>query len=280
VLLQRRTNTWPAHLKCRYKGKAVIVRIGNINPGGWSGGQAAAFSLWLRRLLSVLALAAAVLAFGLIVDGQLKEDSLGEPFQQPLAAGPDSGPGTVGTAAAHPVNHAEASRYRALSDYLATRYRVSQEVAFNLVRLAHRVGREVQVDPLLIIAVMAVESSFNPIAESVAGAKGLMQIIPKYHGDKLKPYGGEQAVFDPATNIQVGARILKEYIRSTGNVGIALQMYAGALGDNDDEYTNRVLGMKQRLQYVAAHSPNRLGPGAAIRTASKHDSGASVLQID
>src|SRR5690606_23780012 len=99
------------------------------------------------------------------------------------------------------------------------RYRVSQEVAFNLVAVAHKAGRELQLDPLLIIAVISIESSFNPIAESVAGAKGLMQIIPKYHGDKLSEFGGPEAIYDPVINIHVGAQILKEYIRITGNLG-------------------------------------------------------------
>ena len=100
----------------------------------------------------------------------------------------------------------EESRYRALSGFVANRYRVSQDVAYDLVRVAHRAGHQLQLDPLLIIAVIAVESRFNPIAESVAGAKGLMQIIPKYHTDKLEEFGGVDAVYDPAANIQVGAR--------------------------------------------------------------------------
>jgi soluble lytic murein transglycosylase-like protein len=174
-------------------------------------------------------------------------------------------------AAAKPVvtvTPVEESHHRAVSEYVAKRYRVSKEVALDLVAQAHRVGKELQLDPLLIIAVIAVESSFNPIAESVAGAKGLMQIIPKYHTEKFQAFGGAETVFDPATNIRVGAQILKEYIRHTGNVGIALQMYAGALGDNEDQYTNKVLGMKQRLQYVVARTPASRSPAAPVRTAS------------
>ncbi len=92
---------------------------------------------------------------------------------------------------------ADEARYHAVSEFVARRFRVSQEAAFDLVTLAHSAGRQLQLDPLLIIAVIAVESRFNPIAESRAGAKGLMQIIPKYHGDKLEEFGGEQAVFEP-----------------------------------------------------------------------------------
>ena len=113
---------------------------------------------------------------------------------------------------------------------------------------AHITGNQLGLDPLLIIAVIAIESRFNPIAESVAGAKGLMQIIPKYHSDKLEEYGGEKAVFDPVANVKIGAQILKDYIRATGNVGIGLQMYAGALGDGEDQYTTKVMNEQQRLR--------------------------------
>jgi hypothetical protein len=148
----------------------------------------------------------------------------------------------------------EDSRLLALADFLSRRYKVSQTVTLDLVGIAHAAGRQMGLDPLLIIAVMAVESRFNPIAESVAGAKGLMQVIPKYHGDKLQEFGGEKAVFDPETNILVGAQILKEYLARTGSMTTALQMYAGALKDVNDVYTGRVLTEKQRLQQVLRRS--------------------------
>ena len=153
---------------------------------------------------------------------------------------------------------AENSRLQALSEFLARRYKVSQAVTLDLVTIAHTAGREMGLDPLLIIAVMAVESRFNPIAESVAGAKGLMQIIPKYHTDKFREFGGEQyAVFDPETNILVGAQILKEYMSRTGHLDSALQMYNGALSDLEDRYTGKVMTEKQRLQQVLRKSPPR-----------------------
>jgi hypothetical protein len=122
---------------------------------------------------------------------------------------------------------------------------------------------------LLIIAVMGIESSFNPIAESRMGARGLMQIIPKYHREKLQPFGGEKAVFDPSANVVVGTQILKEYLRQTGNLGIALQMYAGALDDRDDGYTRRVLSERQRLHQVLARwaAPGMRAKNAPARTA-------------
>jgi soluble lytic murein transglycosylase-like protein len=142
-------------------------------------------------------------------------------------------------------------KVEALATFLAKKYRVSSDVTQDLVRTAYVEGKRVGVDPLLIVAVMAVESGFNPIAESVSGAQGLMQIIPRYHGDKLEDAeGGEGAMLDPETNIQVGARVLKEYIRRGGSLAAGLQLYNGSPADTSNGYANKVLGEQQRLQQV------------------------------
>jgi len=153
---------------------------------------------------------------------------------------------------------AESRRNHALSEFLSKRYKVSQAVTLDLVSIAHAAGRQIGLDPLLIIAVMAVESRFNPIAESVMGAKGLMQVIPKYHVDKFREFGGDKyAVFDPETNILVGAQILKEYLSRTGSIDEALQMYVGATSIEDDPYIVKVMTEKERLQQVLRKSPPR-----------------------
>ena len=258
TLLARRSNTWPAQPKCRNKGRAIDVRIGKLSSSGLQGrgSQPGRLAQWSRKLVSVLVLVASVTALALIVESQHGQRMFGDPLQ----GTPDPGSGQSREAAV--FNQSEESRYRALSEFVAKRYRVSQDVSFDLVSLAHQEGSRFQLDPLLIIAVIAIESRFNPIAESGAGAKGLMQIIPKYHTDKLEEFGGEQAVFDPATNIQVGSRILREYIRRTGNIGIALQMYAGALGDTEDQYTTKVLNERRRLQQVLSLPPRASSPDA------------------
>lgn len=162
-----------------------------------------------------------------------------------VAAAPAAQPVPVSSSAG-PEN----SRYRALSEFLAKRYRVSQAVTHDLVTIAHAAGQQIGVDPLLIIAVIAVESRFNPIAESVAGAKGLMQIIPRYHTDKFRDFGGVKAVFDPEANIVVGSQIIKEYLARTGNLNSALQLYVGAASDQESGYSGKVMTEKQRLMRV------------------------------
>jgi soluble lytic murein transglycosylase-like protein len=171
--------------------------------------------------------------------------------QQPQVSSEVSAPVATPLVQAARETPAETSRNRALSEFLSKRYKVSQSVTLDLVSIAHAAGRQIGLDPLLIIAVIAVESRFNPIAESVMGAKGLMQVIPKYHLDKFREFGGDKyAVFDPETNILVGAQILKEYLSRTGSIDEALQLYVGATSIEDDPYIGKVMTEKERLQQV------------------------------
>ena len=155
---------------------------------------------------------------------------------------------------AEPEAKPENTRYRVLSEFLAKRYKVSQDLTMDMVTMAHAAGHQVGIDPVLILAVICVESRFNPIAESVAGAKGLMQIIPKYHTEKFREFGGVKAVFDPETNILVGSKIIKEYLSRTGRLDTALQLYGGALSDENAVYFEKVMTEKERLQQVLRNS--------------------------
>ena len=139
-------------------------------------------------------------------------------------------------------------QHQVLASYLARRYRIATDATTDLVSEAYAVGRGVGLDPLLILAVISVESRFNPIAESDKGAKGLMQVIPKWHYEKLAEHGGEDAVLDPRTNMLVGAQILKEYIVRAGNLEAGLQMYNGASDDASQGYAQKVIAERQRLE--------------------------------
>jgi soluble lytic murein transglycosylase-like protein len=139
---------------------------------------------------------------------------------------------------------------RAVTEFIAKRYRVAQDAAAGFVATAYRTGGELKLDPLLILAVVAVESRYNPVAESNMGAKGLMQIIPKFHPEKLVEHGGEGALLDPHVNIQVGAQILREYLRRFGETETALQMYAGAFDEPNSQYAFKVLAERARLEQL------------------------------
>ena len=141
---------------------------------------------------------------------------------------------------------------RAVTEMLSKRFRVAQEAVGGFVAAAYRAGKETSVDPLLILAVICIESRFNPVAESTFGAKGLMQVIPKFHKEKLVEHGGDEALLDPEVNILVGAQVLREYIRRFGGTESALQAYAGAFEEPTSMYARQVLSERSRIEQVVA----------------------------
>jgi soluble lytic murein transglycosylase-like protein len=142
---------------------------------------------------------------------------------------------------------------RAALDYASRRYRVSAEALVPIFAATQLAARDLRVDPLLIIAVIGIESSFNPFSESAMGAQGLMQVIPRYHRDKLPDNAGRLHLFDPVANIQVGTQALYEYIRRNGDIVGGLQQFAGDPGDPDQAYAAKVLAEKERLESAALH---------------------------
>jgi soluble lytic murein transglycosylase-like protein len=138
-----------------------------------------------------------------------------------------------------------------LAQFLAKRYRISLDATLSVIHNAFAAGHRHSLDPLLILAVIGVESSFNPLAESVKGAKGLMQIIPRFHAPLLAKSGGENAVLEPEVNIHAGAKILKEYISRTGDLVAGLQLYNGAPHDENARYATKVLAEQERLKKAA-----------------------------
>jgi soluble lytic murein transglycosylase-like protein len=157
---------------------------------------------------------------------------------------------TGGTADPATVETLQEREQRALAEYIARRWRIAETAATSFVSIAYRAGKRHSVDPVLILSVMAIESRYNPVAESVVGAKGLMQIIPKYHLDKLLNHGGEEALLDPEVNITVGAQILREYYRRLGDQEAALQMYAGAFDEPTSRYAAKVFDERMRLEPI------------------------------
>ena len=173
-------------------------------------------------------------------------------------------------------NDARDKRARAVEDpqqkrivqYLARRYRIADGAVRMLVSTAFQIGKEKNLDPLLILSVVAIESSLNPFAESAMGAQGLMQVMTRVHAQRFEPHGGEIAALDPIANMKVGAAILHELISRGGSVERGLQLYVGAGNMPDDGgYGARVLGERARLQ-MAASGKVEAALSAAIRAAA------------
>ncbi|MES2259692.1 MAG: lytic transglycosylase domain-containing protein [Pseudomonadota bacterium] len=140
-----------------------------------------------------------------------------------------------------------------VTSWLSKRYRVAGDAANMLVSTTYMTAREIKLDPLLILAVMAIESGLNPFAESPMGAQGLMQVMSKIHHEKFQEMGGLQAALNPVANIRVGSLILKDYVTRGGSVEAGLKTYVGAAAfETDDGYGSRVLAEYRRLKQVSA----------------------------
>jgi hypothetical protein len=139
-------------------------------------------------------------------------------------------------------------RQKYVVQYLSRRYRVAEEATRLLVSTAFQIGHEQKLDPLLILSVVAIESSLNPFAESAMGAQGLMQVMTRVHAERFEPHGGEIAALDPVANMKVGSAILRDLISRGGSIERGLQLYVGAGNLPDDGgYGARVLGERARL---------------------------------
>jgi soluble lytic murein transglycosylase-like protein len=158
-----------------------------------------------------------------------------------------------------------------VASYLARRYHVADGAVRVMVAAALSAGKERRVDPLLILAVIAVESSMNPFAQSPVGATGLMQVMPELHGAKFPDQDVNRGALDPVANIHVGSQILGELIRRGGSVERGLQLYVGAGNAPDDGgYANRVLAELARLRLAATG-----GVAAALAMAMRSDARGS-----
>ena len=167
------------------------------------------------------------------------------------AAWQPSEPGAIERATA--TNPAELPKQQAaVAFWLSKKYRVAPEPLGALVAEAYEVGRQTKLDPTLILAIMAVESGFNPFAQSTVGAQGLMQVMTRVHTAKYDRFGGTLAAFDPVTNLKVGVKVLQECIARAGSIEGGLRHYVGdGLGEQGQNYALKVLAEHARLFQVA-----------------------------
>lgn len=105
---------------------------------------------------------------------------------------------------------------------------IPQEERMTILRLAHMEASRFDLDPMLVLSVITVESNFDRFAISSAGARGLMQIMPFWIKEIGKP---EDNLFDIHTNLKYGCAILSIYLeREKDNMTKALARYNGSVG--------------------------------------------------
>jgi hypothetical protein len=136
----------------------------------------------------------------------------------------------------------------AVSEYFANKYSLDRQKMDEYISNAVVVGKEVKIDPILLMAIMSIESNFNPNLRSSAGAEGLMQVMTAIHLDKYLPYGGASQAARPEVNIRIGAYILKYFIAQTGSLENGLRSYVGAGASGEDGgYIDKVLKERDQL---------------------------------
>jgi len=141
-----------------------------------------------------------------------------------------------------------ATQFQALRRYLSRKYRIAQNVAGALIQTAYVLGLSQEVDPQLLLAIIAIESSYNPFAESHVGAQGLMQVMPRVHRDKFEALGLDiAAAVEPMPNMIVGTQVYRDCRRRRGSVTGALSCYVGATGPSDGGYGAKVLAERWRI---------------------------------
>jgi len=188
--------------------------------------------------------------------GWLEARHLARSGGEDLAAVAETEPSSAGV----PVNTsstadlADLTRAQAnVARWIVRRYHVAPEPVARLVQESWTVGQRTGIEPTLILSVMAIESSFNPFAQSPVGAQGLMQVMTKVHSDKYESYGGHLAAFDPVSNLRVGVLVLKECIARAGGLSDGLRFYVGAgASDDDGGYAAKVIAEQELLKRVAA----------------------------
>ena len=158
---------------------------------------------------------------------------------------------TTATATATAKPKILSSQQAAIASWISKKYSVAHEPVGALVAEAFDIGHQVKLDPTLILAIMAIESGFNPFAQSPVGAQGLMQVMTQIHHDKYANLGGKRAAFDPMTNLRVGVKVLQECISRAGSIEGGLKYYVGAANlPSDGGYASKVMAERDRLLAV------------------------------
>ncbi len=259
----------------RFNGLLDSARQWARQPAAWIATQSISARGLLtaaQSMLSIFGIAALIMACAMVARPELASDlahalrgeqpaaaptvvapALSELMEAPAARPAGAPAAEVALTAEEKALMGTKKQQDAVTTWLSKRYRVAGDATNMLVSTAYLTAREIKLDPLLILAVMAIESGLNPFAESPMGAQGLMQVMSKVHTDKFQEMGGTQAALNPVANIRVGALILKDYVSKGGSVEAGLKSYVGAGAfETDDGYGSRVMAEYSRLKQVSA----------------------------
>lgn len=117
------------------------------------------------------------------------------------------------------------------------RYIKDPKKRFDMLQKIHHAAIQEQLEPELVLAVIQIESAFNPYAISRVGAQGMMQVMPFW---KKEIGRTDDNLTHLETNLRYGCAILKHYIkRENGHIANALARYNGSYGSY--KYSRKVM---------------------------------------
>lgn len=132
-----------------------------------------------------------------------------------------------------------------LSNQIKRNYNTSLDPTF----LAHRIyasAKKHNVDYTMLTAIIAQESAFDPYATSRVGAIGLAQVMPMWAGN-IPGVSNKFQLYDPATNIDAGAYVFSEYLKSfNGNKRLALLAYNNGINQVKNYLKNQSLTLNKK----------------------------------
>lgn len=142
-----------------------------------------------------------------------------------------------------------------LANYISDQYEVPLENAEKIVYSVFVEANKKNLEPILVLSMIGVESTFKQYTKSSAGAVGYMQVMPKVHRVKIGELRKSNTdVWAAKGNIMVGTQILREYIDlAGGNLRKALQMYNGSARDISYKYSKKIMSKMNMFHTVASN---------------------------
>ena len=143
----------------------------------------------------------------------------------------------------------------------STKNRVSLSKAQKIVDAVYTYTKDTNIEPTFILGMIRAESHFNHKASNSYGARGLMQVVPRWHRDKLKG----QDPFDVYVNVRVGVQVYEDCLEKFKSEKRALSCYSGGAGAH---YQKRIAQTKSDL---STHARGFVEPAPSVQSDPLYD---------
>lgn len=154
-------------------------------------------------------------------------------------------------------DEAPLTRQQRIAQFIAEEWRVGLRHSAAVVQAAFSAARRYGLDPILVLAMAAKESSFRHIGNPDGGQDpsrpyGIMQVAGRWHPEKFE--GGVVRATSVAENVDLGAQVIREYLdKERGDERRALLRYNGSL-ENDTGYFREVSRLRKKLRQVESET--------------------------